>query len=78
MDHVTLDYVIFSAVNGTLQPLCLQNKARLSACLVADCGRIDRREGAILGVLAEISQNPYAIRAGRRRESLSLLAGIVK
>jgi hypothetical protein len=45
---------------------------------VADCGRIDWREGAILGVSEGISQISNAIRAGRCRESLSFLGGIRK
>jgi hypothetical protein len=40
--------------------------------------RIDRLEGVTLGLSAEISQISDAIRAGRRRESLSLLGGIVE
>ncbi len=51
---------------------------RLSACLVAECDWIGQWEGAILGVSAGISQILDALRAGRLRESLSLLAGIVK
>ena len=41
-------------------------------------GRIDRLEGAILGVSAETSQISDALKFERLRESLSLLAGIVK
>ena len=37
-----------------------------------------RQEGAILGVSAESSQISDAIRAGRRRESLSFLGGTRK
>ena len=45
---------------------------------MADCGWITQWEGAILRVLAGIGQISDVLRAERLRESLSLLAGIVK
>ncbi len=45
---------------------------------MADRDWIGRREGAILRALSGISQMSDALRAGRRRESLSLLGGMVK
>ncbi len=45
---------------------------------MADCGRIDRREGAILGVSAEISQITDAPGLDGVVNIFNLLAGIVK
>ena len=68
--------IIIQAEITTL--LWAKSSDKWSTWLVADWGRIDRREGAILGVVAVISQNLDAIRTGQRQQSLSLLGGIVE
>jgi hypothetical protein len=80
--HSCMSAVRRATVNDpseTLAPAPIsKSRGRLLVCLEADCGRTDRREGAILGVSAGFSQISDAIRAERLRESLSFLGGIRK